>query len=129
MLFQKRKKKGIFKLQWGHSLVGSIGGVRQNYRPTEQSYLKNEMAVSSETVLDESETDETSCDPKTLATVILLSIEPLVSSVINGSLAYNSGGALKRKVKHLRKRKRRLKISHTLHIQISNRKSKSIEFS
>lgn len=72
---------------------------QDQYGETESGHLTNELQV------EESVDTNTESNPKGFAVVLLLSIEPLVTSLVNFGLAYISDDELRERINHLRVRK------------------------
>ena len=73
---------------------------QDNYGASDLAQLTNEVAVNSMT-----DAAALQHDPKGLAVVVLLSLEPLATSLINFGLAYISNDPLKKRIDRLRVRK------------------------
>jgi hypothetical protein len=72
---------------------------QDQYGETSVGHLTNELQA------EETAEDDTNEDPKGFAVVLLLSIEPLVTSLVNFGLAYISDDELRKRIHHLRIRK------------------------
>ena len=64
----------------------------------------SEMHIMNEMIEDEADYQQTEGDVKGLAVVILLSLEPLVTSVVNYFLAFVSDDELRKRINHQKKR-------------------------
>lgn len=71
---------------------------QDKYGESSEKHITNEMVV------EESEQNETNQDSKGLAMVLLLCVEPLVTSVVNFFLAFISDDELKKSLYHRRRR-------------------------
>lgn len=76
---------------------------QDQYGETASNHLTNELQV------EETVDTSTESNPKGLAVVLLLSIEPLVTSLVNFGLAYIGDDELRKRINHLRVR--RLELS------------------
>lgn len=74
---------------------------QDHYGEGDTHQLTNQMELQDES----QQPEETSSNPKGLAVVLLLSVEPLVTSVINFCLAFITDDEVKKRINHLRKRK------------------------
>lgn len=74
---------------------------QDQYGDRSASHIKNEAEVET---MEEADTDAGS-DIKGLAVVLLLSVEPLVTSIVNFGLAYISDDEVRARMNHLRKRR------------------------
>lgn len=84
-------------------LFGSTVGLRFAYK--DQYGESSSYHITNEVSVEESiDTDEES-DPKGIAVVLLLSVEPLVTSLVNFCLAYISDDELRERINQLRRRR------------------------
>lgn len=82
--------------------AGTVGlrfAYQDQYGESSSYHITNEVQVEDNTE------EDAKTDPKGLAVVILLSVEPLVTSLVNFCLAYVSDDELRERIDHLRKRK------------------------
>lgn len=76
---------------------------QDQYGETASGDVKNEVAV--EETLDSESNADAGTNPKGFAVVLLLSVEPLVTSLVNFGLAFISDDELRERINHLRKRR------------------------
>lgn len=71
---------------------------QDKYGSSSEQHITNEMIITEERV------EQTELNVKGLAVVMLLSVEPMVTSVVNFFLAFISDDELRKRINHLRKR-------------------------
>ena len=76
---------------------------QDQYGETSSNEVQNEVAV--EETLDSESNADAGTNPKGFAVVLLLSVEPLVTSLVNFGLAFISDDELRERINHLRKRR------------------------
>lgn len=76
---------------------------QDQYGETSSNDVQNEVAV--EETLDSESNADAGTNPKGFAVVLLLSVEPLVTSLVNFGLAFISDDELRERINHLRKRR------------------------